>query len=94
MVERLLMLGLRRVEGERESRWTFNVRNGDRLLRTRLVHGDRGGTAFAIGRVRKRHSHCRPKWWDPDRRTRWRGKADNGLGVGGNYRSGVDRPSR
>lgn len=94
MVEGLLMLGLRRVESERESRRTFNVRNRDRLLRTRLVHGDRGGAAFAIGRVRKGHGHRRPIWWDPYRRTRGRGKADNGLRVGGDYGSGVHRPSR
>lgn len=94
MVERLLMLGLRRVESERESCRTFNVRNRNGLLGTRLVHRDWGGAAFAIGRVRKGHGHRRPKWWDPDRRTRWRGKTNNGLRVVGNYRSGVDRHSR
>lgn len=47
-MERLLVLLLRRIEGECSGR--LDIVDGDLLLRFRLVHGDGNGTIFAVCR--------------------------------------------
>ena len=102
MVEGLLLLRLRWIEGE--ARGTFDVGNGHCLLRARLVHGNRRGTAFTIGGMGELHRGQRTCWkphaWaggrHGDRRPRGRRQSNNRLACiwGHHSEAGVDGACR